>query len=91
MTQPIKFKQQFDWVLLLVSALQEPKSLEELQDISCTSERSVYRWIDHLRQMGFEVRRSGKKNRRTWKITNENKELKGRCLKLASACDPSEN
>lgn len=88
MTTPLKFKYQFDFVLKMITILQKPKNLTELMSELSVTERTVYRWIDHLELMGFNIERSRVFKQRVFRITNGSPELALECLKMFQMCVP---
>lgn len=88
MTTPVKFKHHFEFVLQLITTLQKPKNMEELMNELCVTERTVYRWIDHLETMGFKVERSTVIKRRIFRIIGGSQEMAADCLKMFQMCVP---
>jgi biotin operon repressor len=58
MSNQIKFKAHFDFVLKALVLLQNPVSMKELKKGLSLTDRSVYRWIQHLEELGFEVEKT---------------------------------
>lgn len=75
-------KGDFDHLCSMVMAMQVPKSIQHLADeISCT-ERTVYRTIAGLEDMGFLIHKSKEVNPRRFHIVEASPDLKEKVIQL---------
>lgn len=85
---PAKIKNQLEFMLKLIKAFQEPITLKRLAESLCMDQRNVYRWIEVLTEMGFQIEKSESTNPRTYWIKGGSEKMWEIGLELMVYSDP---
>lgn len=88
MKTKVKFQSNFDFVLKVLGLLQNPISMKDLKTRLSVDERTVYRWINHLEEMGFEVEKSESVNPRKFQVKGSKPDLFQKSLDFMGFCYP---
>lgn len=85
---PVKFSQQLDFVITLIKMLKKPVSVRFMMNELNVTDRTIYRWMEHLGELGFQVE---KQEYFKYQITGGSNLMFDKALEILDCCYPTEN